>query len=328
MKNLQSCAVKSRGLGKHERYNFRHFLCVYSAVVALLFVHHNLSILTVNKRVIPFVENREEPLSSSLSRTFDEEEAWIRSSFRAADPEEQEWCINAMTTGNFWKHSDYNGGSQYGGDGFAARNLFWDYMRGSRRGFYVEAGANHYRQLSATFFYDKCLGWDGLCVEPQQRYQEELRVKRSCKVVRACLTKEKTQMMIGGMPAHRGAGAFIRPIPDGAIPENFDKVECAPLEEMIGGKTHVDLFVLDVEGAELPVLDTIDWNRTTFSVLQIETNKIKNMAKLNKDMEARGYRKLYLIQADTIYVPTSQIGKFRKPSGAWQPHGNIVGLKT
>jgi len=261
--------------------------------------------------------------------TFDQQTEWIKNNFRSADPSEQEWCIKALTQGNYWKQEDYNGGSQFGGDGFIARNLFWDYVVRSKKGFYVEAGANHYRLLSATFLYDKCFGWEGLCVEPQQRYQNDLVTKRSCKTVRACLTKEKTQMMIGGMPEHRGAGAFIKPIPeDGVIPDRFEKVECAPLQDFLGSRTHVDLFVLDVEGAELPVLDTIDWHTTTFSVLQIETNKVpkRKQSVLKQDMSNRGYEELYSIEADTIYVPANERFNFRNSSEAWQPPGEIVNL--
>lgn len=92
-------------------------------------------------------------------------------------------------------------------------------------------------------------------------------------------------------------------------------------------RTHVDLFVLDVEGAELPVLDTFDWQNTTFSVLQIETNKIKNHVLLNQDMLNRGYEKLYSIEADTIYVPTKEKSRFPNSSEAWQPPGNILNMK-
>ena len=260
--------------------------------------------------------------------TFDQQTEWIKNTFRSADPSEQEWCIKALTQGNYWKQKPYDGGSQFGQDGFIARNLFWDYVVGSKKGFYVEAGANHYRTISSTFLFDKCFGWEGLCVEPLQRYQNDLVTKRSCKTVQACLTNKKTQMMIGGMPAHRGAGAFIRPIPDdGVIPDRFDKVGCAPLQDFLGSRTHVDLFVLDVEGAELLVLDTIDWHTTTFSVLQIETNKVENQLVLDQDMSNRGYEKLYSIKADTIYVPAKVRFNFRNSSEAWQPPGNIVNLK-
>jgi hypothetical protein len=129
-------------------------------------------------------------------------------------------------------------------------------------------------------------------------------------------------MMIGGMPPHRGAGTFIRPIPkDGVIPDRFEKVDCAPLQELLREKKrHVDLFVLDVEGAELPVLDTIDWDTLTFSALEIETDKVKNRTALDHDMARRGYHRLYSIEADTIYVPDTS--KFANPTRAWRPPGS------
>lgn len=52
-------------------------------------------------------------------------------------------------------------------------------------------------------------------------------------------------------------------------------VECLPLSSVFQGinVTHVNFFVLDVEGAELSVLESIDWERVQFDVLSIETEK-------------------------------------------------------
>ena len=36
------------------------------------------------------------------------------------------------------------------------------------------------------------------------------------------------------------------------------------------GVRHIDFFVLDVEGAEIPILKTIDWSRLTIDLLNIE----------------------------------------------------------
>ena len=41
-----------------------------------------------------------------------------------------------------------------------------------RRGTYVDVAANHYKRISNTYFYDTCLQWRGLCVEPNQIYWE------------------------------------------------------------------------------------------------------------------------------------------------------------
>ena len=56
------------------------------------------------------------------------------------------------------------------------------------RGFYVDSGANEPFYASNTWFYDKCLGWAGLCVEPNEKYGQPLRVQRSCSVVQECVS--------------------------------------------------------------------------------------------------------------------------------------------
>ena len=35
---------------------------------------------------------------------------------------------------------------------------------GRRRGVYVDLASNHYKRISNTYFFDRCLGWRGVCV--------------------------------------------------------------------------------------------------------------------------------------------------------------------
>jgi len=55
------------------------------------------------------------------------------------------------------------------------------------------------------------------------------------------------------------------------------------------GVRHVDFFVLDVEGAEIPILKTIDWSRLTIDVLNIEYSEIKVQDRLKKLKDLRAY---------------------------------------
>lgn len=55
------------------------------------------------------------------------------------------------------------------------------------------------------------------------------------------------------------------------------------------GVDTVDMFSLDVEGAELSVLKSIDWSRVTIKLLAIEVNH-KGSA-LDDFLLAKGYRK-------------------------------------
>ena len=57
-------------------------------------------------------------------------------------------------------------GSQFGQDLFTFFNYFKYWPMNGKKGFYVDSGANGAVMFSNTYFYDKCLGWTGLCVEP------------------------------------------------------------------------------------------------------------------------------------------------------------------
>ncbi|KAL3943176.1 MAG: hypothetical protein SGBAC_002737 [Bacillariaceae sp.] len=274
----------------------------------------------------PTTTNKNNDILSSSATTgsninFDQ---WIKSKFQAADPSEQEWCVKAFREGTFWKQEQK--GSQFSQDVFVARRLFHKYIVDGKKGTFIEAGANHYKELSSSYFFEKCLGWSGLCVEPQKQYHQGLRENRSCQLVTSCLTKEKTQMMLGGMPAHRGAGMFVRPIPEnGIIPANFERIDCAPIDSIITG--HVDLFVLDVEGAEMTVLETIDWDKLQFGALLIETEKmnIATKSKLEKIMQSKGYRKLHDLRIDSLFVPS---GLVTDDTNVWKPQGDFFHLSS
>ena len=67
----------------------------------------------------------------------------------------------------------YTGGytSQYRQDRAMHEHLFANMSHGV----YLDVAANHYKRISNTYFYDRCLGWRGLCVEPNPIYHEDLR---------------------------------------------------------------------------------------------------------------------------------------------------------
>jgi hypothetical protein len=56
----------------------------------------------------------------------------------------------------------------------------------------------------------------------------------------------------------------------------FIPISCIRLSEVLSRAkvSHVNFFILDVEGGELSVLQSIDWTATTFDVICIETEEI------------------------------------------------------
>ena len=57
-----------------------------------------------------------------------------------------------------------------------------------RPGVYVDLATNHPVVISNTFFLDRCLGWKGLCIEPNPVHHSRIRQARSCSLVDKVMT--------------------------------------------------------------------------------------------------------------------------------------------
>ena len=66
--------------------------------------------------------------------------------------------------------------SQLGQDKF----LFENFFRGMRGGVFVDVGAYDGVALSNTYYFEKELGWQGICIEPNPLAFEGLSQNRNC----------------------------------------------------------------------------------------------------------------------------------------------------
>jgi len=172
--------------------------------------------------------------------------------------------------------------SQVGGAGVVDRLL-----NRRRNGFFVECGAFRGEDLSDTLFFEKERNWTGILIEAHPDYHREILSKnRRAFVLPACLSHSrlplKTKFKLEGW----GSGVSslnknVKPT-DTSVPET--DVQCFSLNSIMAaiGVRHIDFFVLDVEGSELPVLETIDWSRLSIDVFNIEYSQPNRTEKLNK----------------------------------------------
>ena len=56
------------------------------------------------------------------------------------------------------------------------------------------------------------------------------------------------------------------------------------------GNPPVDYFSLDIEGAELPVLNTIPWNKVDIKVMSIECGQADRCNRIDSFMKSVGYK--------------------------------------
>jgi hypothetical protein len=145
-------------LGPHRAVE-RIVLCFFVALVFLI---------AVQQPRVPREWRPRADCDSHGDLTIEDEryQQWL-STFKAADPAYQDYCLKvldgAKTPGL---------GGQYSQDVFLFHNIFKAWAPRGRKGFYVESGANDPEAISSSIFFDKCLGWQGLCVEPQTQYHE------------------------------------------------------------------------------------------------------------------------------------------------------------
>jgi len=156
-----------------------------------------------------------------------------------------------------------------------------------RNGFFIECGAYVGEDLSDTLFFELKRNWTGLLIEAHPDYfRQTLHKNRQAIALRACLSVTRRPQFMKFKLAGWGSGISSSYRNYNTKPDRETDVQCFSLNSIMAaiGVRHIDFFVLDVEGAEIPILETIDWSRLTIDVLNIEYGQ--NLKKLN---ELRAY---------------------------------------
>lgn len=148
---------------------------------------------------------------------------------------------------------------------------------GRRRGTYVDVASNHFKRISNTYFLDRCLGWRGVCVEPNPIYHAGLRANRSCDLIPSCVSDSTAEVelvlpreeWLGGLGGVGGGRLmdYVGSRKRAALRQSgvaaSHRARCKLLgEELVRrGLQRIDLLSLDVEGHEDHVLRGVDFKR-------------------------------------------------------------------
>jgi len=203
--------------------------------------------------------------------------------------------------------------SQDGEDRFALERFF----RGRRGGLVLETGALDGETFSTSWLFERALGWRAVHVEASAAHFERLvRSRPGALNVRAALCREPAALhlvdggggdkrAVGGIWEHMAAG-FRERIWPGLDASTLPAVACLPLAPLLAlfGVRHVDLWVLDVEGAELEVLRAVDFAAVSFRAVAVETDGL-DAAKDREAvavLEAHGYVSIGPVERNTWVV--------------------------
>ena len=169
--------------------------------------------------------------------------------------------------------------SSRGSDAVVLRSFFTD-RKGkvlhSPGAVFLEAGAYDGLIESNTWFFERCLGWRGILVEGQPNLSQQVLFNRPATLnlrEAACATRGRAKYSTrplgpgaGGLSTHQGL------VDDRGGGAAAVAVRCGPLGARLAALAvhRIDLMVLDVEGLELTVLQTIDFSSVHVGVIVVE----------------------------------------------------------
>ena len=87
-------------------------------------------------------------------------------------------------------------------------------------------------------------------------------------------------------------------------------VKCYPLSSLMNtlGQTHIDYFSLDVEGAEMIILQSIDWKHLDIDVFTIETDQHRQ--DILTLLKTHRYRWIQIISGDDVFWKIKEKKKY------------------
>ena len=160
------------------------------------------------------------------------------------------------------------------------------YFQGVTGGTFLEMGALDGVLYSNTMVLEGVLGWKGILIEGSPKSYAQLRTNRPNQITInsvICENQSMVHYLEGTRPCCRGIIEFMSPSKQAklmALTKRVKPVPCSPLRNIfkILDVEHINMFFLDVEGAELSVLQTIDFRKVSFDVLCIEGGKKRELS--------------------------------------------------
>jgi FkbM family methyltransferase len=185
------------------------------------------------------------------------------------------------------------------------------YLKEKKDGFYVDIGANDGISCSNTYALEK-MGWKGACIEPQPDIFKKLRHFRECDCYNTALSSLSGDIMefikVKNFNELSGFSEWMTEENKKAINESGDveriNITTKTFDDIMknypGIKT-IDFMSLDVEGYELNILKSIDFQAYNFRFITVEENEHGD--EITALMSKNGYKYLMRAGIDMMFVP-------------------------
>ena len=214
--------------------------------------------------------------------------------------------------------------SQWGQDKY-----IYEHLISKKSGVFFEVGAHDGETLSNTFFFEKYLDWSGVLVEMQPRFFDAIKTNRRLAQVFNCgISNIDFQMLWLDAGDRSGLLRYfehlgiehLEEIYQAANPKpkfSLDWVRVRPAMEILreANISHIDYFSLDVEGGEIEVLKSLDFDSVTIDLFTIEDN-FGGWAVHSAWLQPRGYVLLGRLGTDGFFAHSRLLDRIKSERGS------------
>lgn len=178
-------------------------------------------------------------------------------------------------------------------------------FQGFRNGLFVDVGAHDGIQINNTLFLEKARGWTGINVEPNELvFQKLVQIRPRCTNIHAAIDEKDGQAefvlntgyteMLSGLK-HRYPAQHEQRLKSELDSHGGTSKTCLVKTKRLStileehGVSRVHLLSVDVEGAELAVLRSIDFDKVFVDVIVFEANYREDAENIMVFLQSKGY---------------------------------------
>jgi len=160
----------------------------------------------------------------------------------------------------------------------------------NKRGVYVDLAANDAIWRSNTYFFDVCMRWHGLLIEPNRMHHSRYARERSGVLVPFCVSNSTRNISFAFGLGWRGGSSRVVETTSGNMGGSVRTIECRPLSTIFADHAvrHVDFLSLDIEGHEVEALSSFNFAADDAIKIDIIVSENEKVGPL---LQKAGYRK-------------------------------------
>lgn len=199
-----------------------------------------------------------------------------------------------------------------------------NYWKDKKDGYFIDIGASDGINLSNSQYLER-LGWNGICIEPIPEVFNILKLHRKCDLLNLAITEEEKIykfLYVKGRRDNNYQMDMLSGIEEYYTEKRMERIN-TEIQRHGGEKiyidvqgkrfndiiteTNIDFVSIDVEGAELPIIKSIDFDKYNIFAFAIENNpnanqNIEHNQELIDIMILNGYELVHTHSADNIFV--------------------------